>query len=95
MSVLSRSVSGCRRFFSPAHAVPRLRILYYTALAALAVTLLATHGLVAREHREARLLAAATHVCQIQAALPVVFVRVPPLARGATKPNKILAREEK
>ena len=95
MSVSSCSVSGCRRFFSPAHAVLRLRICYYVTLAALAVTLLVGHRLAVRAHRDARLLAVASHVCQIQAALPVVFVRVPPLARGATKPNKIRAREEK
>jgi hypothetical protein len=77
MSVLSRSVSGCRRFFSPACAVPRLRILYYTALAALAVTLLAAHRLVVREHQDARLVTVATHACQLTARLPVVFVRVP------------------
>ena len=78
MSMLFRAASGFRRFFSPACAVPRLRICYYAALAALAVTLLAGHRLVTREHREARLLAAATHVCQLTARLPVVFVRVPP-----------------
>ena len=95
MSVLSRSVSGCCRFFSPARRPAHLRICYYVTLAALAVTLLVGHRLAVRAHRDARLLAVASHVCQIQAALPVVFVRVPPLARGATKPNKIRAREEK
>ena len=76
MSVLSRSVSRFRRFFSPSMAVPRLRILYFTALAALAVTLVAAQRLATREHREARLLTVASHACQIQAVLPVVFVKV-------------------
>ena len=96
MSVSSCSVSGCRRFFSPAHAVLRLRICYYVTLAALAVTLLVGHRLAVRAHRDARLLTVASHVCQIQAALPVVFVRVPPaseLTSLKTKPD--VAREEK
>ena len=76
MSVLFRAASGFRRFFSPACAVPRLRILYFTALAALAVTLVAAQHLATRERREARLLTVATHVCQLSAALPVVFVKV-------------------
>jgi hypothetical protein len=88
MSVPFRTVSGFRRFFSPACAVPRLRILYYSALAILAITLLGAHRLLLREHREARLLAAATHVCQIQAALPVVFVRVSPAAVWAGTKTK-------
>ena len=88
MSMLFRAASGFRRFFSPACAVPRLRICYYAALAALAVTLLAGHRLVTREHREARLLTVASHACQIRAALPVVFVHVPPVAAAEkTKPN--------
>ena len=96
MSVLFRTVSGCRRFFSPACAVRRLRILYYTTLAALAVTLFAAHRLATREHRATRLLSVASHACEIQAALPVVFVRVPPaseLTSLKTKPD--VAREEK
>ena len=76
MSVLSRSVSGCRRFFSPSMAVPRLRVCFYATAAALGLTLVLTHRLVTREHREARLLTVASHACQIQAALPVVFVKV-------------------
>ena len=78
MSVPFRAVSGLRRFFSPACAVPRLRVCFYLTAAALGLTLVLTHRLVTREHREARLLAAATHVCQLTARLPVVFVRVPP-----------------
>ena len=85
MSVPFRTVSGFRRFFSPAHAVLRLRILYYSALAILAITLLGAHRLLLREHREARLLAFASHACQIQSALPVVFIRVLPLARATMK----------
>ena len=88
MSVLSRSVSGCCRFFSPAHAVLRLRILYYSALAILAITLLGAHRLLLREHREARLLAFSSHACQIQSALPVVFVRVSPAAVWAGTKTK-------
>ena len=75
MSVLFRAASGCRRFFSPACAVPRLRVCFYITAAALGLTLVLTHRLVVREHRDARLLAVATHVCQIQAALPVIFLR--------------------
>ena len=78
MSVSSRSVSGFRRFFSPSMAVPRLRLFFLVSTAALGGTLVLTHRLVVREHREARLLAAATRVCQLSAGLPVVFVRVPP-----------------
>ena len=78
MSVLFRAASGCRRFFSPACAVPRLRLFFFASTAALSLTLLAAHHLATREHREARLLAVATHACQFQSALPVVFVRVPP-----------------
>ncbi len=37
------------------------------AATALGLTLVLTHRLVVREHRDARLLAIATHVCQIQA----------------------------
>ena len=85
MSALHRVAAGCRRFFSPACAVPRLRACYYSALAALAVTLFAAHHLAAHEHREARLLSVASHACQIQAALPVVFVRVPPVRWAAMK----------
>ncbi len=89
MSVLSRSVAGFRRFFSPARAVPRLRVCFYLTAAALGLTLVLTHRLVTREHREARLLVVATHACQFQSALPVVFVRVLPVARAAmkAKPN--------
>lgn len=78
-----------RRWLSPACAVPRLRALYYVTLALLAGTLLAAHHLATREHREARLLAVATHACQTQTALPVIFVR--PALRGPAatkvKPN--------
>ena len=88
-------ISRLRRWLSPACAVSRPRALYYVTLALLAGTLLAAHHLATREHREARLLAVATHACQFEFALPLVFVRVPPLARGATKSNKILARKEK
>ena len=76
MSVLFRAASEFRRFFSPAGAVPRLRVCFYLTAAALGLTLVLTHRLVTREHREARLLAVATHACQFQAALPVVFVKV-------------------
>ena len=76
-----------RRWLSPACAVPRLRVCYYTAVAILAVTLVASHRLAVREHREARLLAAATHVRQLSARPPVVFVRVPPAPRAVVNPN--------
>ena len=85
MSVLFRAASGFRRFFSPAGAVPRLRVCFYLTVAALGLTLVLTHRLVTREHREARLLAVATHACQFRSGLPVVFVRVPPIARAAIK----------
>ncbi len=75
--------SRIHRWLSPACAVPRLRVCYYTALALLAVTLLAAHHEAVREHQEARLLTVASHACQIPAALPVIFVR-PPM-RAATK----------
>ena len=86
MSVLSRSVSRFRRFFSPSMAVPRLRLFFLVSTAALGGTLVLTHRLVVREHREARLLAVASHACRISARLPVVFVRpavvkVPPKIR--------------
>ena len=87
MSVLSNFASGFRKFLSPSMAVPRLRILYFATLAALAVTLLVAHGLVAREHREARLLAVATNACQLPARLPVIFVRPPTRATVKTQPN--------
>ena len=95
MSVLFRAASGFRRFFSPACAVPRLRLFFFVSTAALGLTLALTHRLMVREREDARLLTVATHACQVQSALPVVFVRVPPLARGATKPNKVLERKEK
>ncbi len=84
MSVLNRAVSGCRRFFSPQCAVPRLRVCFYATAAALGLTLVLTHRLVTREHREARLLTVATHVCQLPARLPIIFVR-PPLRQAAVK----------
>ena len=74
-------VSCIRRWSSPACAVPRLRALYYVTLALLAGTLLAAHRLAVREHREARLLTVAAHVCQLPARLPVMFVRLT-AARG-------------
>jgi hypothetical protein len=84
-------VSRIRCWLSPACAVPRLRVCYYTALAILAVVLLAAHRLAVREHRDARLLAVAAHACQTQTALPVVFVRVPP-SRAAVKANSNIRR---
>lgn len=79
--------TGLSRFLAPQCATTRLRICYYSALAALAVTLLVSHGLAVREHREARLLAVATHVCQLSAGLPVVFVHVPPAPQAAVNSN--------
>ena len=93
-------ISRLHRWLSPAGAVQRLRILYYTALAALAVTLFTAHRLTTREHRATRLLSVASHVCQLQAELPVMFVR-PTAARGQavgkakTNIRRAAAAEEK
>ena len=67
-----------RKFLSPEMAVPRLRVCYYATAAALGLTLLAAHRLVLREHREAALLRTADTACQLSAALPVIFIHVPP-----------------
>jgi hypothetical protein len=70
-------------------AVPRLRVCYYTTLAILVGTLVLAHRLVVREHRDVRLLTVAANACQLPTALPVIFVRVPPVGRAAmkNKPN--------
>ena len=86
------TLTRLRRWTSPACAVPRLRVLYYAALAALAVVLLAAHRLVVRERQEARLIAVATRVCQVPARLPVVFVHVPPIARVVAKAKTNIRR---
>lgn len=60
MSVLSSSVPGFRRFLSPQCAVPRLRILYFTALVLCGTLLVLLHVSIAGERRDSAALAAAT-----------------------------------
>ena len=84
MTLLSR----LRYWTSPACAVPRLRVCYYATTAALGLTLLAAHRLVLCEHREAALLRTADTACQLSAALPFIFIRVPPApVRAVVTPN--------
>jgi hypothetical protein len=76
--------SRIRLWTSPSCAVPRLRICYYSALAALGLTLVLAHRLVVHEHRLETELSVATRGCQIPARLPIIFVR-PPAPRAAAK----------
>ena len=81
--MLSRSVSGFRRFLSPECAVPRLRILYFTALALCAVLLFMLHSAIAGERRDSAALAAATRDYLLTPR--VVIVRAPPATQAAVK----------
>ena len=100
MSVLSSSVPGFRRFLSPQCAVPRLRILYFTALVLCGTLLVLLHVSIAGERRDSAALAAATRDYLL--APRVIVVRMPPVMR-ATKaktnirraPARTAARKEK
>lgn len=82
MSVLSRSVSGFRRFLSPECAVLRLRILYFAALTLCAVLLILLHSSISVARRDSAALAAATRDYLLSPR--VVIVRAPP-SRAAMK----------
>ena len=94
------SVSRIRRWTSPACAVPRLRILYWCALALIACLLVLLHLAIAGEHRLETDLTAATRDYLL--APRVIVVRMPPVMR-ATKaktnvrraPARTAARKEK
>ncbi len=89
--------SRLRRYASPECAVPRLRILYFTALALCAVLLILLHSTIAGERQDSAALAAATRDYLLSPR--IVIVRTPGVrAAVKTKSNihsaPILAHKE-
>lgn len=82
MSVLYDFASGFRRFLSPSCAVPRLRILYFGAIALCAVLLVMLHISIEGERRLAHALSVETRAAT--AAPRVLFLPRPP-TRAALK----------